>query len=243
MGTIDRHALRFVERGGVAVIDMGIVLRVERDARATVEPNLHALGRHLLDRAKRAVLHPQRPLVPQEHQAVAARERARPPVGAERHVIAKVAGRAKPATRLLVQLANLGVGVGEDNAGFARLGLARTIPAVDQLAPRLLARVGRVDHALAVISVDRLAGAPRRQRARRALLPVLALPPDLGDLGRAVALGDAAERRARLDRLQLLGVAHHDDLGPCIAGMGEHPLHLTRADHARLVHDQHVARA
>jgi ATP-dependent exoDNAse (exonuclease V) alpha subunit len=33
--------------------------------------------------------------------------------------------------------------VGEDDAGFARFGLALPIPAIDQLAPRLLARVGR----------------------------------------------------------------------------------------------------
>jgi hypothetical protein len=34
MGAIDRHALRLVERGGVAVIDRSIILRLERDARA-----------------------------------------------------------------------------------------------------------------------------------------------------------------------------------------------------------------
>ena len=91
--------------------------------------------------------------------------------------------------------------------------------------------------------MDRLAGAPRRQRARGVALPVLALPAYLGDLGRAVALGDAAERRAGLDRLQLLGVAYHHDLGPGIARLGKHPLHLARADHAGLVHHQHVTRA
>ena len=58
VGVIDGHALRLMESGGVAVIDRGIVLCVERDPRAAVEPNLHPLGRYLLDRAKRAVLHP-----------------------------------------------------------------------------------------------------------------------------------------------------------------------------------------
>ena len=105
---------------------------------------------------------------------------------------------------LAIEALHLGIGVGEDDPGLVGFGLARTIPTVHQLAPRLLARVGRVDHALAVIGMDRLAGASRRQRARGVALPVLALPPDLGDLGRAVPLGDAAERRAGLDRLQLL---------------------------------------
>src|SRR3546814_10856579 len=60
--------------------------------------------------------------------------------------------------------------------------------------------------------MDRLGRPSRRERARRLLLPVVALPAYLGDLGRAVALGNAAERRTRLDRLQLLGVANHHDL-------------------------------
>lgn len=133
--------------------------------------------------------------------------------------------------------------MGENYPDLARFGLPLTIPAVDQRAPRRLACVGRVDHAPAVIGVNRLAGAPGRQRARCVALPFLALPAYLGDLGRAVALGDAAERRARLDRLQLLGVADHDDLRPGVAGLGQHALHLARADHARLVHHQHVTRA
>lgn len=130
--------------------------------------------------------------------------------------------------------------MGEDDAGFARLGLTRAIPAVHQLAPRLLARVGRVDHALAIIGVDRLAGAACGERARRVALPVLALTAYLGDLGRAMPLGDAAERRSGLDRLQLLGVAYHHDLGPGVARLAQHTLHLARADHAGLVNDQHV---
>ncbi|GAA3277555.1 hypothetical protein GCM10020258_59350 [Sphingomonas yabuuchiae] len=103
--------------------------------------------------------------------------------------------------------------MGENDAGFVRFGLALAIPTVDQLAPRQLARVGRMDHAATVIGMDRLGRPPRGERARRLLLPVVALPAYLSDLGCAVALGDAAERRARLDRLQLLGVADHDDLG------------------------------
>src|SRR3546814_2595834 len=71
--------------------------------------------------------------------------------------------------------------------------------------------------------MDRLGRPSRRERARRLLLPVVALPAYLGDLGRAVALGNAAERRTRLDRLQLLGVANHHDLGPGIARLGKHP--------------------
>jgi hypothetical protein len=46
MRLIDRHALRFVDGRGIAMIDMGIVLEVERDLSAIVEPHRHAVGRH-----------------------------------------------------------------------------------------------------------------------------------------------------------------------------------------------------
>ena len=68
------------------------------------------------------------------------------------------------------------------------------------------------------------------------------LPANLADLGRAVALGQRAERRARLDRLQLLGVADQHHLRARAFGCRQHPLHLACADHARLVDHQHVAR-
>jgi hypothetical protein len=63
------------------------------------------------------------------------------------------------------------------------------------------------------------------------------------DLDAAMPLVDRAERRARLDGLQLLRIADQHDLGAGFGGMGQHALHLPRADHARLVDDKHVARA
>src|SRR3546814_3477884 len=81
------------------------------------------------------------------------------------------------------------------------------------------------------------------QRLGRVALPVLALPAYLGDLGPTVALGHGPERRPGLDRLQLLGVADKNDLRARLFGMGQHALHLARADHAGLVYHQHVARA
>src|SRR3546814_3696179 len=57
MPLIDRHALRFVDGRGIAMIDMGIVLEVERHLSAIIEPHRHAVGRHVLDLPQRAVLH------------------------------------------------------------------------------------------------------------------------------------------------------------------------------------------
>src|SRR3546814_18276216 len=98
----------------------------------------------------------------------------------------------------------------------------------DLLAPRGLARVGRADHAAIVIGMDRLGRPSRRERARRLLLPVVALPAYLGDLGPDVALGHAAERRTRLDSLHLIGLAHHHALCPPTARLDNHPPHLVR---------------
>src|SRR3546814_2194377 len=98
-----------------------------------------------------------------------------------------------------------------------------------------LARLGRLDHAMPLIGMDRLAGAARRQCLRGVALPVLMLPAYGGDLGRAVPLREAAERRAGLDRLQLLRVADKHDLRARLLGRRQHALHLARADHAGLV--------
>src|SRR3546814_1711982 len=108
----------------------------------------------------------------------------------------------------------------------SRIGDARPIPALHQFAPRLLARLGRLDHAMPLIGMDRLAGAARRQCLRGVALPVLMLPAYGGDLGRAVPLREAAERRAGLDRLQLLRVADKHDLRARLLRSDEHTSEL-----------------
>src|SRR3546814_4026900 len=60
----------------------------------------------------------------------------------------QLAGVAQPIARRLIQIAHLGIGVGEDDPGLVRIGEALRVPAVHQLAPRSLARLGRVDHAV-----------------------------------------------------------------------------------------------
>jgi len=201
------------------MIDMGIVLEVERDPPAIVELHRHAVGRNALDLSQRAVLHAKAALVFQEHDAVAAGEVAWPPLGRHAHVRPQLAGVAQTFARGLVQIAHLSIGVGEDDPRLVRIGKPLRVPAAHQLAPRSFARVGRVDHAVLLIGMDRLAGAARRQRLRGVALPVLMLPANVADFGRAVALGQRAERRAGLDRLQLLGVADKNDLSPCPLGL------------------------
>jgi hypothetical protein len=116
------------------MIDMGIIFQVERDAAAVIEPHRHALGRYLLDLPQRAVLHPKAALVFQEHDAVALGELARAPLGRHAHVRPQLAGVAQPIARGQVQIAHLGIGMGEDDPGLLRRGDALGIPAVHQAA-------------------------------------------------------------------------------------------------------------
>ena len=72
---------------------------------------------------------------------------------------------------------------------------------------------------------------------------VIALPPDLGDLNRAVGFGQRTECRPRLNRLQLLGIAHQHDLRARIARCRQDPLHLSRSRQTGLVDHKNVALA
>src|SRR3546814_9835497 len=102
------------------------------------------------------------------------------------------------------------------------------LPIFHQLGTRLLARVGRLDHPMTLIGMDRLAGPAGRQRPRGVLLPILMLSAYLADLGGTVPLGQRPERGTRLDRLQLLGIADKHDLGPGPFGFATHALPLDR---------------
>lgn len=131
--------------------------------------------------------------------------------------------------------------MGEYDPRAARRILPLAIPALDQLAACRLARVGGMHHAALVIGCNRKPGAPCGKMPRCIALPVVVLAPHLGDLDPAVPLMDRAEGGPCLDRLQLLLIADQHDLCACMGGMGEHALHLARADHASLVDHQHIA--
>jgi hypothetical protein len=96
-------------------------------------------------------------------------------------------------------------------------------------------------HAAGAVGFKCIAGSARRQIARGVALPVVALAAHLADFRSAVTLMDRAERRARLDGLQLPDIANHDHLCAGFGSMGQHALQLARADHACFVDYQDVA--
>src|SRR3546814_16523949 len=97
-------------------------------------------------------------------------------LGRHPHIVPQLAGVAQPIARGQVQIADLGIGVGEDDPGLVRIGETRPIPALHQFAPRLLARIGLIDHAMPPIGMDRLAGSAPPPCLRFVALPVPMLP-------------------------------------------------------------------
>ena len=91
--------LALVDGGGVAVIDVGVVLQVEADLAAlAIEADREAGGVDLLDGSERAVLHPHRTLVAQEHHPIAGCERPLAALG--RHQLVG----AEPARALVADI-------------------------------------------------------------------------------------------------------------------------------------------
>jgi hypothetical protein len=121
--------------------------------------------------------------------------------------------------------------MGEDDLAAIRGCPAVAVPALDQIAARLLAGLGLMHHAVRAIGLQRMAGSARRQITRGIPLPVLALAAHLADFRAAMTLMDRAERRTGFDGLQLLGIADQHHLGAGLRGMGQHAFQLPRTDH------------
>ncbi|WP_235191349.1 hypothetical protein [Palleronia rufa] len=76
MGAVRRHALRVLDRGGVAAVDPVVVLQVEADGATILGAHGHRLAVDVRDAAQRAVLHAESTVVLHEHHAVAGGEAA-----------------------------------------------------------------------------------------------------------------------------------------------------------------------
>ena len=195
----------------------------------------------LFDGPERAVLDPKPAFVLQEHDAIPAGEVALAALDRHTHLIAKIATAPHSFARCLIQRTHLIVGVGENDPAALRRRLPVAIPAIDEIVARLLACLGLM-HA-ATIGFQRVAGSAGSQIARGVPLPVLALAANFADFNAAMTLMNGAKGRARLDGLQLPGIADEHNLCASFRGMGQHPFQLARADHACFVDHQNLALA
>ena len=184
MGAIHRHALRLVNGRGIAVVDLVVVLQVERDIPAVIGAHRHGLRADLFDGPVRAVPDPKSAFVLQEHDAIPTRKTARPALDRQTNVLTQIAGGSHPLARGLIEGTHLVVRMGEDDAAAVWGGLPVAVPAVDQIVARLLACLRHMHHAMGVIGMDRFAGPAGRQTARGIALPVLALTANLADFRR-----------------------------------------------------------
>src|SRR4029453_4056260 len=94
------------------------------------------------------------------------------------------------------------------------------VPALDQIAARLLACLGPMHHALGAIGVQRIAGLAIGEIARGGTLPVLPLTAPFPDFPPAVTFENRAEGPPRLDGLQLLRIADHHNFRAGLCRMG-----------------------
>ena len=132
------------------------------------------------------------------------------------------------------------IGVGQDDAAGTRIRLPVTIPRIDQLSARGLARVGGVDMTRLGIATYCLARPSGGKFARCLALPPFLLATDVHDFDGTVTFGRGAERGARLDRLELLRITDKNDFRALAFSLGHNTLELARADHSRLVDHEDV---
>ena len=130
--------------------------------------------------------------------------------------------------------------MGQDYPARGRIVLTIALPVIDQICPRGLTRIGIVHKSRVSISPNCFAGPPRRKLARCIALPLFLLASDRRDFDGTMTLGRSAECGARLDRLQLLGVADQHDFRALFLGFGHDTLELARANHPGFVDDKDV---
>ncbi len=261
---IHRDALRLVHRRRIAVVDVRVVPGVERHhpavlllwprSRSTgaVQPHRQplALGRHLQHRAQRAVLHrnaipavtsAKPTLVALEHDAVAGRKGALAPLRLH-HLVrpAQLAAARMCARASTFRSAHVVARVGQDHLAGVWTLPTRRIPARHQRRLRLRARAGAVHHAAAAyrssasavrpVASSRVASRCQSSRCRRTA--VISRAPCRSASARNAAPASIA--------CSCSGSPTSTTLAPACLRRGQHPLHLPRADHSRLVHHQHV---
>src|SRR6185295_11992188 len=186
MGAVHRHALGLVDGCGIAMVDPIIILEVEANGSAVIGLHGHGLRADLFDDSQRAVLHAKAAFILQEHDAVARGEVALAALDRQVHLIAQIAATPHWFARRLVQRAHLVVGVGEDDPAALRRCLPVAVPALDQIAARLLAGSGFMHHAVGAIGLQRIVGPAGCQIARGVPLPVLPLTAHFADFRAAI---------------------------------------------------------
>lgn len=222
------------------MINLAIEALIDFDALAMLPLADHGdeaprLGLH--DLADHAVLDAERALVAQEHDLVADGEAALAILRPKRVSFLEETSLDELAARQSIEGTDIAAQMREDQRGLR--GIVVPVPVRDQVPDRLGLELGAENAALVAIGREGNGDAPTRKIERRVPHPLFALAVDGLELGIADALGDRPERRARLDRLKLVGVADQDEFCAGPRGGFDEGRHLPRGDHAGLVDHHH----
>ena len=118
--------------------------------------------------------------------------------------------------RHLIQGTDIAATVCEDERGSGWIVIA--VPILDQRTGRLFAGPFRPHHSSSLVSGERVTDTTAREVDGGVAHPFLALAIDRPEFGISDAIGDGAESRACLDRLQLIRVADEDKFGASPGG-------------------------
>ena len=236
---IDGRALAFVDRGGVAEIEIAVEALLDLDP-ALVFPFTglgdDPAGAGFDHPADHAVLDAERALVPEKHDLVASVEMPCPLFRLKRMTHADNAALDQLFAREPVEFTHVATQMGQDDCGL--LGIVFAVPGCNQALDRLGLQLLPDHPAAAPIGRERGRHIAARQIERGGAHPGVFLAVDRLELGIAGALDDGAEGSPRLDRLELLGIADKHQLGAGLRDRLDECRHLFRRDHAGLVHNE-----
>src|SRR3546814_18327472 len=114
-----------MDRCSIAMINMTIILKVERDVTPVVEHHRHAHPIDVLDRTERAVFHAHLAFVSKEHDAVSFREATVAALDLGVDFDATRASRLQPFADVIVERSHFVIGVGKNDP--ATVGTLLTI--------------------------------------------------------------------------------------------------------------------
>ena len=241
---VHRHTLCLVDRHRIAVIDRGTRIHVQKD-RLPLPPGPHRDLSVLQPRhhPETAVAHPEAAVIDQEHHLVPHREGAMPHRRPDLLLhLAQQALLPQRAADHAVQRHHVAPPVGERQPALSRM--RHHIHRVFRRQRQSRIAVVRAEpHPVARgIAGQALFDLPGGKMLRGLPLPVLALAVDGIETGGAAKLRHRPERCSRADRLQLVRIPDQHHLGPGRPDLLQNGRQLRRAQHARLVHHQHVLR-
>ncbi len=242
MRPVHGRALALMNRHRVAVRDMVVMVEAERDAPriVAVQPNGDGPAVQGLDGPEAAVADAHAAVIALEGHALATGEGEGACRRGQGHVRPQSVGLPEAGAGEGIQLRHVAAQIGHDNLRLAGCSAPRLIPCRDHGRFRVSAGRMAVNHALRLVGIQCCGNLTLGELAGGGLHPRGFLTADGPDRHIAHAGDHGSECAARLDGLELRNVAHKNDLRAALGREVQQAFGLAGADHARLVHHDHI---